>query len=60
VLNGLTQPFQQAEQVIGFFNAYGEGQQAFLTATTTSSFRKVSRNFQATTFRLRRSNITAR
>jgi hypothetical protein len=26
LLNGLTQPFQQPERVIGFFNAYREGQ----------------------------------
>ena len=26
LLNGLIQPFQQPERVIGFFNAYREGQ----------------------------------
>ena len=47
LLNGLIQPFQQPERVIGFFNAYREGQ-------------RVTRNFCAilpSNFRTNSSNI---
>src|SRR5689334_15076086 len=41
LLNGLIQPFQQPERVIGFFNAYREGQRV-----TRNCLRKIAEQFQ--------------
>jgi hypothetical protein len=41
LLNGLTQPFQQPERVIGFFNAYREGQRV-----TRNLLRDIAQQFQ--------------
>jgi hypothetical protein len=41
LLNGLIQPFQQPERVIGFFNAYREGQRV-----TRNRLRDIAEQFQ--------------
>jgi len=41
LLNGLIQPFQQPERVIGFFNAYREGQRV-----TRNLLRDIAQQFQ--------------
>jgi hypothetical protein len=41
LLNGLIQPFQQPERVIGFFNAYREGQRI-----TRNLLRDIAQQFQ--------------
>ncbi|SRR6266481_2865899 len=41
LLNGLIQPFQQPERVIGFFNAYREGQRV-----TRNFLRDIAQQFQ--------------
>jgi hypothetical protein len=41
LLNGLIQPFQQPERVIGFFNAYREGQRV-----TRNVLRDIAQQFQ--------------
>ena len=41
LLNGLIQPFQQPERVIGFFNAYREGERV-----TRNRLRDIAQQFQ--------------
>ena len=41
LLNGLIQPFQQPERVIGFFNAYREGERV-----TRNKLREVAEQYQ--------------
>ena len=41
LLNGLIQPFQQPQRVIGFFNAYREGQRV-----TRNCLRDIAEQFQ--------------
>jgi len=41
LLNGLIQPFQQPERVIGFFNAYREGERM-----TRNRLRDIAQQFQ--------------
>ena len=41
LLNGLIQPFQQPERVIGFFNAYRDGQRV-----TRNRLRDIAEQFQ--------------
>jgi hypothetical protein len=43
LLNGLIQPFQQPERVLGFFNAYREGKRVTMKRPRSGSLRRSGR-----------------
>ena len=46
LLNGLIQPFQQPERVLGFFNTYRDGKRVRATLKLMSSPRRLSASFR--------------